>query len=80
MGTAEAVVRVLLDDQPGEEFQNFIEILLAQLQACQGPDGGGCTIAPVDKTSGSSSLSNFLVTLIPAVFGFVGLFRRRRIN
>ena len=78
MGTAEAVVRVLLDDQPAEEFQNFIEILLAQLQACQGPDGGGCFIAPVDKASGSRPLSNFLVILIPAVFGFIGLFRRKR--
>lgn len=76
-GTADAVVEVDADNSQ-EEFKKAVEILLSQLNRCNyGGNSGGCTIAS-SNTVNDISVSNFLVTLIPAIVALGGLFRKRR--
>lgn len=97
-GVAEAVVEVISEDRPEENTEETIEILLNDLELCQGTGDGdgdsepggdgdssgdgeaggdGCSV--VSNTTKTSALSNFVVTLIPAIVGFGAmLFRRRK--
>ncbi len=75
-GIAVAEIEVRSDNS-NEEFSEFIDILLNELDECDG-DGGGCSIAPTN-TSKTNALSNFFVMLIPAIVGFAAMFFRRRL-
>ncbi len=75
-GIAMAEIEVIADNS-NEDFSEFIDIVLNALDECDG-GGGGCSIAPAN-ISKANALSNFFVTLIPAIVGFGGLFWRRRV-
>jgi len=87
-GIEEVVVEVIADNAPNEEFEEAVELILNQIRLCsaEGDDTGdtdgtadssdnGCSIAEGPLNT-KSSIINFLVTFFPALFGFVGLFRR----
>lgn len=87
-GIANAEVEVALDNMPGEEFDNIIQIVLNALEECEPDsddntdsdsddgDGGGCSIASGD-TNRTSALSNFLIMLVPLMFSISYLLIRR---
>jgi len=88
-GIGDAVVEVIANNAPNEEFEDIVELILNQIRLCSetGDDGSvdgtadssdnGCSVAS-GTVDTKSSLSNLLVTLIPAMVGFVGMWYRRR--
>jgi len=94
-GTVQAIVGVVLDEDPQEEFETFIDILLSELEACSGGDDGSDdggddgsdstdnSNAGCSLTSGTlnieSGIGNLLIILIPFMLGMIKTIRRSRI-
>ena len=84
------MVEVISDEMPDEEFEDFIQILLDQLELCEGEDDagddggdppdsdgdseGGCSLVNVPKVAVGQSKSSFKKTFFSASVDFFSLY------